>query len=78
MLAMASVSSIYLHKQWSSDAQKFANTVALNPRTQRKYVWSIAQMQRFNIPPQSLLIKGKFFANLTVNGIKFLISPQPS
>ena len=58
MLLMASGCSIYLHKLWSSDAQKFASTVASNPRTQRKFVWSIAQMQRFPIPSQSLLIKG--------------------
>lgn len=59
MLLVTSASSIYLHKLWSSDAQKFARTVAMNPRTQRKFVWSIAQMQRFHIPVQSLLFKGK-------------------
>ena len=59
MLLVTSASSIYLHKLWSSDAQKFASTVAMNPRTQRKFVWSIAQMQRFHIPAQSMLFKGK-------------------
>ena len=59
MLLVTSASSIYLHKLWSSDAQKFASTVAMNPRTQRKFVWSIAQMQTFHIPAQSMLSKGK-------------------
>ena len=56
---IGSACAVYLHKIWSADPQKFATCVALNPRTQRKFVWSIAQLQRLKLPSQSILTKGK-------------------
>ena len=49
--------TVYLHKIWLVDPQLFAATLALNPRTQRKFVWAITQMQRHILSSDSSIAK---------------------
>ena len=60
MCLTASACAVYLHKIWSVDPQLFTTTVGLNPRTQRKFVSAIMQMQMLKLPSQSILVKGKY------------------
>ena len=45
---------------WSSEPNMFTNAVAQNARRQRKYVWSIAQLQLLKLPSPSILTKGLY------------------
>ena len=62
LATMANHCAIYLHKIWLVDPQLFAATLALNPRTQRKFVWAITQMLRYKLPSDSCIAKeGMYF-----------------
>ena len=66
--------AVYLHKMWSSEPNMFTNAVAQNARRQRKYVWSIAQLQLLKLPSPSILTKGLYMNLISWWGLLSIIS----